>query len=68
MPGLEVFDQELNQWIAIEQLIHEYAPKVNKYHSQYHFPYLLLSFLLSFFCPFFSLKAWKTSKWETKLM
>eukprot|EP00026_Physarum_polycephalum_P003683 Phypoly_transcript_03696.p1 GENE.Phypoly_transcript_03696~~Phypoly_transcript_03696.p1 ORF type:complete len:741 (+),score=176.56 Phypoly_transcript_03696:153-2375(+) len=33
--GLEIFDQELRQWIAIEQLIHEYAPRANKYHSQF---------------------------------
>jgi len=36
VPGLEVFDQELGQWIAIEQLVHDlYAPRVNKYHHQF---------------------------------
>jgi len=35
IPGLEVYDQSTNQWIALEQLLHEYLPTMGKKHRQF---------------------------------
>lgn len=35
VPGLEIFDQQIKKWIALEDLLHQYLPTIKKHHRQY---------------------------------